>query len=179
MPKKIENLRAHILQDARKILEQQGYEELTIRRVADDCNIAVGTVYNYFPSKEMLAGSVMLEDWQKILQEASIQCSKAKNLPQAVKYVYQGVLSFAEQYRSAWRGYAFTGSETMAFKKRHILLITQIAQCLEPLTATFKQHGLKQFDLYIAENILACVNGSPVKLDELIRIIVALEKSYE
>ena len=64
MPKKIENLKDMILQDARIILKKQGYEQLAIRKVANDCHIAVGTVYNYFPSKEMLAAYVMLEDWQ-------------------------------------------------------------------------------------------------------------------
>ena len=178
MPKRIKNLKEALLQDARIILKEQGYVQLTIRRVADDCHIAVGTVYNYFPSKEMLAAGVMLADWQKTLQNVSGRCGTTKDLKQAVKYIYQGVLSFARQYRSAWQGYAFTGTETMAFKKRHILLIQQIAECLDSFTENLTPSQAREFKLFAAENILACVNGSPVQINELTEILSRLKETY-
>lgn len=178
MPKKIENLKDMILQDARIILKKQGYEQLTIRKVANDCHIAVGTVYNYFPSKEMLAAYVMLEDWQKTLAQIKEKCQATEELTQAVQYIYEGVFSFASQYRSSWQGYAFTGTETMAFHKRHVLLIRQIAECVEPFTKDLQASLSPEFSLFVAENILACVNGSPVKIEELINIMSHLEKSY-
>lgn len=178
MPKKIENLKDMILLDARIILKKQGYEQLTIRKVANDCHIAVGTVYNYFPSKEMLAAYVMLEDWQKTLAQIKEKCQATEELTQAVQYIYEGVFSFASQYRSSWRGYAFTGTETMAFRKRHVLLIRQIAECVEPFTKDLQASLSPEFSLFVAENILACVNGSPVKIEELINIMSHLEKSY-
>jgi len=62
MPKRIENLRENILACAKKEMLAQGFDALNIRNVARGCGIAVGTVYNYFPSKDMLAAAVMLED---------------------------------------------------------------------------------------------------------------------
>jgi len=150
MPKKIENLKDMILQDARIILKKQGYEQLTIRKVANDCHIAVGTVYNYFPSKEMLAAYVMLEDWQKTLAQIKEKCQGTEELTQAVQYIYEGVLSFAKQYRSSWRGYAFTGTETMAFHKRHVLLIKADCGMLwKPFTKDLQASLSPEFSLFV------------------------------
>ena len=67
MPKIIENLRDQLLQEARKQIAERGYTGTTIRSVAGACGVGVGTVYNYFSSKEMLIAAFMMEDWQKQL----------------------------------------------------------------------------------------------------------------
>ena len=61
MPKKINALREKLLMCAREILVGRGYSELTIRAIATECGVVPGTIYNYFPSKEKLVESVMLE----------------------------------------------------------------------------------------------------------------------
>jgi AcrR family transcriptional regulator len=171
MPKKLENMKETILDDARKILKNDSYDTLTIRRVAADCQIAVGTVYNYFPSKEILAASIMLEDWQKTLAEIQKKTAKTDSLSKAMKITYQQILSFAQFYRGSWRTYTFTQEETLAFKSRHRKLVQQIAGCLAPFTAEQKKEISAHYDIYLAENILACINGSSLKIDELIQII--------
>ena len=60
MPKIIENLRDQLLQEARKQIAERGYTGTTIRSVAGACGVGVGTVYNYFSSKEMLIASFMM-----------------------------------------------------------------------------------------------------------------------
>ena len=72
MPKIIENLRQTLLSAARTLLLREGYAALTIRRVAAISGIAVGTVYNYFPSKELLAAAVML--WCSDKARNSLSC---------------------------------------------------------------------------------------------------------
>lgn len=54
MPKIIENLESRLIEEAKKQIEESGYEAVTIRSVARACGVGVGTVYNYFPSKEVL-----------------------------------------------------------------------------------------------------------------------------
>lgn len=178
MPKKIENLRDTILLDAKKILLSDGYHALTIRTIADNNHIAVGTVYNYFPSKDVLAAYVLLEEWQKTLVHIKKKCESSGCLSDAVKDVYEGVQHFARKYRSVWQGYRFDGKETASLRKRHELLVTQIAECLHPYTKRFSRKT-PHFDEFLAENILNCVNGSHVTIQELIMIITRLEKAYE
>ena len=63
MPKIIENIREALLVEAKRQIAERGYQNTTIRSVAKECGVAVGTVYNYFKSKDMLIASFILEDW--------------------------------------------------------------------------------------------------------------------
>ena len=62
MPKIIENIKEQIIEEAKRQLFENGYAKTTIRSVAKACGIGVGTIYNYFPSKEMLISAFMLDD---------------------------------------------------------------------------------------------------------------------
>ena len=64
MPKIIDNLKEQIQNEAKRQILTDGYSKTTIRSVAKGCNIAVGTMYNYFSSKDELITSFMIEDWQ-------------------------------------------------------------------------------------------------------------------
>ena len=69
MPKIIENVRQTLLEEAKRQIKENGYAKTTIRSVAGACNVGVGTVYNYFESKDMLIATFMLEDWMECLRE--------------------------------------------------------------------------------------------------------------
>ena len=71
MAKIIENLHSTILTVGKRILLEDGYEQMTLRRVAGECGIAAGTIYNYFPSKDILVATIMLEDWKVILEKSN------------------------------------------------------------------------------------------------------------
>jgi AcrR family transcriptional regulator len=53
--------RERILRAATELLEQREYERIQIRDVADAADVALGTLYRYFPSKEQLFAHVLLE----------------------------------------------------------------------------------------------------------------------
>ena len=63
MPKIIENARDEIIAEAKRQLFENGYAKTTIRSVAGAIGIGMGTIYNYFSSKDMLISSFILEDW--------------------------------------------------------------------------------------------------------------------
>ena len=54
-----EQTRERILQSAHKLFQEQGFEETTTRDIAARAKIATGTLFNYFPTKEALALSII------------------------------------------------------------------------------------------------------------------------
>ena len=65
MPKIIEHRRQSLMDEARSQIRRSGYAAATIRSVAAACGVGVGTVYNYFPSKDAIIAAFLLEDWQE------------------------------------------------------------------------------------------------------------------
>ncbi|PKM67872.1 MAG: hypothetical protein CVU95_04285 [Firmicutes bacterium HGW-Firmicutes-2] len=59
--KKKERIKMQILEVAKKIFEEKGYEDTSISEIARHCDIGVGTVYNYFASKPELYVSIMAD----------------------------------------------------------------------------------------------------------------------
>jgi AcrR family transcriptional regulator len=49
-----EKTRAHILETALKLFRERGYEQTTMRAIAEEAGVAVGNAYYYFRSKEHL-----------------------------------------------------------------------------------------------------------------------------
>jgi AcrR family transcriptional regulator len=53
--------RDRILRAATELLEEREYERIQIRDVAEAADVALGTLYRYFPSKEQLFAHVLVE----------------------------------------------------------------------------------------------------------------------
>lgn len=53
--------REQLLAAAREVLAQNGYERTTVSSIASRANVAQGTFYLYFPSKEALPGALAAE----------------------------------------------------------------------------------------------------------------------
>ncbi|MCF7912362.1 MAG: TetR/AcrR family transcriptional regulator [Candidatus Cloacimonetes bacterium] len=51
MPKIIENVREVIIEKAYYLFIKEGYDQVKTSRIAQECNIAAGTLFNYFPTK--------------------------------------------------------------------------------------------------------------------------------
>jgi AcrR family transcriptional regulator len=57
--KKKERIRTQIVEVAKAVFEEKGYDETNVSEIARLCDIGVGTVYNYFASKPELYVAVM------------------------------------------------------------------------------------------------------------------------
>lgn len=63
MPKIIKDAKKRITDRAVQIFLEEGFEHVDIRRIAKDCQIGVGTVYNYFPNKTAIITEVFQSLW--------------------------------------------------------------------------------------------------------------------
>lgn len=60
--------RKEILKNCRKIVSTDGLSALNMRSVAKECDVALGSLYYYFPSKENLLVATILSVWEEIFQ---------------------------------------------------------------------------------------------------------------
>lgn len=61
-----------ILSAARQILLEKGSDALNMRAVAARCGVAVGSIYNYFPSKGTLVGATIESVWSEIFHAFTV-----------------------------------------------------------------------------------------------------------
>lgn len=164
MPKIIENLRHSILQTGKQLLLQNGYEQMTLRRVAHACGIAAGTIYNYFPSKEMLAATIMLEDWQRLLGDAETAVECVSSPLAGLEAVFAAVRAYAEIYRGVWDGYS---GAMLISGQRHGLLIGQLAALVRRVLERFALSLSPDPSVFLAEILLHAGVQQDVRFDSL------------
>lgn len=153
MPKIIEGLRESILSVCRELLLVEGYAALTVRTVAARCGVAVGTVYNYFPSKDLLVASVMLDDWLRTHARMQQGTEAAATMAQGLRSIYDGLVDFSATYRQAWAQYTATGGALSILQKRHGMLVGQLTGIIAPMLARMG-HVPDDVCLEIAANTL-------------------------
>lgn len=147
MPKIIEDLPFRLSEEARRQVEQDGYSALTIRSVAKSCGIGVGTVYNYFPSKESLVASYMLRDWERCYTVLQHQCTEAAGPGDALRAVYGQLRQFLREHEGLFRDEAAQGSFSVFYGLYHSRLRQGLAEplrrfCPDDFTAAFLAQAL-------------------------------------
>ena len=63
-----DGVRPALIEAARDVLVQDGYDGLTIRRVAERAEYSLGTVYSYFTDKDDLLYTLVREDFARLTE---------------------------------------------------------------------------------------------------------------
>ena len=142
MPKIIENLPQRLTEEARRQIEQSGFSAMTIRSVAKGCGVGVGTVYNYFPSKEALVATFMLDDWSACIAQIQACADETGTAEPVLLTIHEKLRLFMEQYDPIFRDESATASYAGATGRYHGILRSQLAGplrkfCRDAFTAEF------------------------------------------
>lgn len=178
MPKVIEKVREQLLEEVKKQIIEHGYSKTTIRSVANACNLGVGTVYNYFPSKDMLIATVVAQDWFLCLER--FKNATPQNSKDAIKLMYDELKTFEEKHKALFTDPDATKKYSLVFTEKHSILRGQIASFLLPVCQKPKNKGQenkhenpKFLAQFIAESLLTWVTEG-VSFEELNCIIEKL-----
>ena len=91
-----------ILEQAIVIAKSEGIEQLNIRRLAKDCNIAIGSVYNYYKNKDTLLKDVAECFWKELLKDHEKVYRKGMRFTAFLTQYYSFVYSRMKKYDRDW-----------------------------------------------------------------------------
>lgn len=127
MPKIIKNLERKLLEEAQRQIEQSGYSAVTIRSVAAACGVGVGTVYNYYSSKDTLLAAYMLEDWKACITAINAVSNYSEHPKPVVRCIYDQLNAYALRHRAIFRDEAAASAFAGSSGSYHVLLRGQLA----------------------------------------------------
>jgi AcrR family transcriptional regulator len=147
MPKIIKNLESRLIEEAQKQIEESGYSAVTIRSVAKACGVGVGTVYNYFPSKEALVATHLLEDWKQCIAAIHAVSTYSETPRPVALCIYDQLISFSQRHLAIFQDQTAAASFAGSFGAYHGMLRQQLAQplrkfCSSDFSADFLAEAL-------------------------------------
>ena len=111
MPKLLPNIKEDLLQKAKFILYKDGYNKLNIRNLAKECNIGIGTFYNYFSNKDELVKAILKEDWNSVIELLNqIFYNKDFSCKEKLNYIFDETNKFLLNHMSTFMIF-FTNSK--------------------------------------------------------------------
>ena len=86
-----------ILNVSINLIQKQGWKAINIRTVAKECNISVGSIYNYFHNKSDLIAATVERVWHDIFH-FSESTSDYMNFIDCVEWIFESMKQGEEKY---------------------------------------------------------------------------------
>jgi AcrR family transcriptional regulator len=150
----IENPRELILSEAKKMLYNEGYSRVSIRRIAKECGIAVGTIYNYFPTKKDLIIEMMTSYWEEFFYDIESIISSNEDFYIKLNKIFDILSAFIKRFKEVWLSdeiYSSPDYIESGLKKENIYidkLIKVIKKLLEEDIYNRSDGNIKQIEPY-------------------------------
>lgn len=102
MSKVIENPQEMILEKAKEILSNEGYSKLNMRAIARSCDIALGTIYNYYPTKKELILEMMIDYWKEYFKVMDKITNSKDEFYIKLNRIFNELNGFIKRFKSEW-----------------------------------------------------------------------------
>ena len=89
--------REEILKVIRELIRRQGWEAVNVRAVASACGVAVGTLYNYVPSRDALVAASVESVWKDIFHHGE-GMEDFGDILSCVRWLYRRMEYGAQRY---------------------------------------------------------------------------------
>lgn len=86
-----------IIEVCKKIVKEKGLSAINMRSVALECNVAVGSIYNYFPSKSQLLGATIESIWKDIFHISGKQF-EFSNFIECLAWLFESIEEGSQKY---------------------------------------------------------------------------------
>ena len=154
---------------------------VNMRSVAGRCNVALGSLYNYFPSKDALILATIESVWQDIFHMENT-CETASSFPEYVDWIFQSVRRGTEEYPNFFTAHSLSiagsgkskAKNTMEHYFSHMkegmaVALDQDASVRnDAFSASFSKSDFMDF---ILDNLLSCLMQRKSDCQMLLEII--------
>lgn len=165
MPKIIQGVREALIIETRRQLGEVGYSSITVRSVASAVGVGVGTLYNYFSSKDELVAECMLEAWTTLIAKMRKDIEDNPTPSYTAEIMLSHLRSYLSAHKNVIEDKAAKRVFAAVFAERHKLVRDSIADVVKPVAKS--EFGREFF----AEALLAWVSEYE-KTDNLIPFLI-------
>lgn len=166
MPKIIANLEDNINKVALELFSYKGYRDVSMKEIAFEVGIAVGTLYNYFPNKKALFITIFQKSWKKTFLKLYKLQKERKSAKEKIKtftiILYDDVSERKGLGGELFKENIFKNEKFDTIKDELVkLMISFIKEAQEEL----ELNNFLEMEEILAETILLTVANLSKKLD--------------
>ena len=123
MSQKIENAREKLMTSGRNFLlrNRDGKNgKFSVRDLTTECDMALGTFYRYFQSKDDLVRQILSEEWDKMIDSLDPIMQSDTTLFEKVRGIYEQIDEFESNYRFSAMGLLNSSAESLSFREQNM-----------------------------------------------------------
>lgn len=170
-----------IISAGKEIVTESGIQALNMRDIAQRCDISVGSVYNYFPSKEDLGIAIIESIWTEIIHNSK-EYHSTLGFTENILFLFKNIQKGSKRYPSFFRVHPMTLSNMDKNKGREVMhryfghmkngLIKSLDQDPNVREDVFSDKFTKaKFVDFVFSNILTLLMKEEKSCDYLVEIV--------
>jgi AcrR family transcriptional regulator len=146
MPKKpmtkveIENTRGKILDTALNIIIEEGFNNLSLRKIASRLGVTATTIYNYYTNKDEINLMIRIRGFEKLYDLMTKRSAHFNNIEDRLKTMISAYIEFGLTNPSYY---------DIMFNLHTPKYLDYVGTDIEPLANTEKQNALKCLSLFM------------------------------
>lgn len=136
MSRIIENLKEKLLDEACKQIDTYGHSAMTIRSISKACGVAVGTVYNYYASKDEILEAYFFRKWNKCVEAIYFISRYSRTYDAVIHCIYDQIKLFEAEHAFLFEDESVSHVIESAMYRFQGLMSRQLAQPLRKYCAS-------------------------------------------
>jgi TetR/AcrR family fatty acid metabolism transcriptional regulator len=151
--------RGAIVAAAERVFARSGFYETKMTEIAREAGVGVGTLYNYFKSKEVIFGEIVVvrqAEFDRTIQSAAV----AEDPVERLRQIVESCLNYLDEH----------GALLAIFEERGAVTECDVERLAGPRAARGYERLLELFE----KNIRGAVRAKRVRSDVDVRLLVAM-----
>ncbi len=153
-PQEVENIRVKILDTALSVIIEEGFNNLSVRKIASRINVTATTIYNYYTNKDELNLMIRIKGFQMMHDLLIERSSRHEDIGDKLHAMVRAYVDFGRSYPSyydimfnlhtpKYLDYVGTDMEPVAFNEKQNALRC-LALFMDPISAHVPGKGKKK-----------------------------------